>query len=113
MRCVVTVVGAGLVLCIILSGCRESEEQRLNAERAKRTVTWSRLEDVKTAVLRFKLDTNRYPTEQGVRPLLSEDRATLRAGRRAAIWNTRKCRKTPGAMSSCTSALPTTAGRSR
>ncbi len=73
MKYVVTVVGAGLALCIILSGCRKTEEQRLKAERAKRTATWSQLEDLKTAVFRFKLDTNRYPTEQeGLAALVRE-----------------------------------------
>jgi type II secretion system protein G len=65
MRHVMTVIGAALVLCILLTGCKKRERPTPESlQRAKRAATWSYIETLDEALARFYLDVGRYPTEE-------------------------------------------------
>jgi general secretion pathway protein G len=60
MKHVMKVVGAGLFLCIILTGC---EKRSPNDEQTRARATKVILKALHAAVNQFKMDTGRYPTK--------------------------------------------------
>ena len=60
MKYVMNIIWASLFLCIILMGCIGKDP---NAERARVRITKRNVKAIHEAVNQFKIDTDRYPTE--------------------------------------------------